>query len=93
MTNGGVISANAGDGRSGHRTDADGLRRARLLLADALARLSAEHLAVVRRSYYHGWTATQIAADLDIADGTVKSRLHYALRALRMLLQEMGVPR
>jgi RNA polymerase sigma-70 factor (ECF subfamily) len=86
----GVIPASAADGRSGDRADADAPRRA---LADALARLSAEHLAVVRRSYYHGWTTTQIAADLDIADGTVKSRLHYALSALRMLLQEMGVTR
>ena len=93
MTNGEVISASARDGRFEDRTDADGPRRARLLLADALARLSAEHLAVVRRSYYHGWTTTQVAADLDIADSTVKSRLHYAMRALRMLLQEMGVTR
>ena len=29
--------------------------------------------------------------DLRIADGTVKSRLHYALRTLRRTLQEMGV--
>jgi RNA polymerase sigma-70 factor (ECF subfamily) len=60
---------------------------ARLAVADALAQLSAEHAAVIRRSYYLGWTTTQIAADLDIAEGTVKSRLHLALRALRHSLQ------
>ncbi|PRC48551.1 RNA polymerase subunit sigma, partial [Mycobacterium sp. ITM-2017-0098] len=49
--------------------------------------------AVVRRAYYQGWTAGQIAADLHIPEGTVKSRLHYAVRALRLGLQEMGVTR
>ncbi|MDT5367317.1 MAG: polymerase sigma-70 factor, subfamily [Mycobacterium sp.] len=65
----------------------------RMLIADAMAQLSAEHRAVVRRSYYQGWTTAQIATDLDIAEGTVKSRLHYALRAMRLTMQEMGVTR
>jgi RNA polymerase sigma-70 factor, ECF subfamily len=65
----------------------------RLLIADAMAQMTAEHRAVVERSYYRGWSTAQIAADLDIAEGTVKSRLHYALRALRLTLQEMGVTR
>jgi len=63
----------------------------RTLVADAMARLSAEHRAVVRRAYFYGWSTGQISADLRIADGTVKSRLHYALRTLRRTLQEMGV--
>jgi len=63
----------------------------RALIGDAMAQLSAEHRAVVGRSYYQGWTTAQIAADLGIAEGTVKSRLHYALRALRQALVEMGV--
>jgi RNA polymerase sigma-70 factor, ECF subfamily len=62
----------------------------RLLIGDALARLTPEHRAVVQRSYFQGWTTAQIAADLGIADGTVKSRLHYALRALRLIMCEMG---
>jgi RNA polymerase sigma-70 factor, ECF subfamily len=65
----------------------------RLLIADAMAQMSSEHRAVVERSYYRGWSTAQIAADLDIAEGTVKSRLHYAVRALRLTLQEMGVTR
>jgi RNA polymerase sigma-70 factor (ECF subfamily) len=65
----------------------------RLLIADALTHLSPEHHAVVRRSYYLGWTIAQIADDLQIAEGTVKSRLHYGLHALRLTLQEMGVTR
>jgi RNA polymerase sigma-70 factor (ECF subfamily) len=65
----------------------------RLLIGDAMAQLSAEHRAVIRRSYYLGWSTSQIAEDLGIAEGTVKSRLHYAVRALRPSLQEMGVTR
>ncbi|MEO8815535.1 MAG: sigma-70 family RNA polymerase sigma factor [Mycobacterium sp.] len=74
----------AGPDESGSTVD-------RMLMGDAMAQLSTEHRAVVRRSYYQGWTTAQIAADLAIAEGTVKSRLHYALRALRQALQEMGV--
>jgi RNA polymerase sigma-70 factor (ECF subfamily) len=48
---------------------------------------------VIERSYYQGWATKQIAADLGIAEGTVKSRLHYGVRALRLTLQEMGVTR
>ena len=65
----------------------------RLLIADAMAQLSPEHRAVIDRSYYRGWSTAQIAADLEIAEGTVKSRLHYAVRALRLTLQEMAVTR
>jgi RNA polymerase sigma-70 factor, ECF subfamily len=64
-----------------------------MLIGDALAQLSPDHRAVIRRSYYLGWTTTQIADDLGIAEGTVKSRLHYAVRAMRLTLQEMGVTR
>ena len=61
--------------------------RVRLLIGDALAQLSAEHRAVVRRAYYLGWTTMQIADDLQIAESTVKSRLHDALRVLRLTLR------
>ena len=40
----------------------------RLLLADALAQLPADHRAVVRCAYYQGRTTAQIAADLHIAE-------------------------
>ena len=63
----------------------------RALIGDAMAQLSDDHRAVVGRSYYLGWTTAQIAAELGIAEGTVKSRLHYALRGLRQALLEMGV--
>jgi RNA polymerase sigma factor (sigma-70 family) len=63
----------------------------RPLIGDALAQLSAEHRDVIRRSYYEARTTAQIADDLQIAETTVQSRLHYAMRALRRAVQEMGV--
>jgi RNA polymerase sigma-70 factor (ECF subfamily) len=65
----------------------------RMLLGEALGQLSEDHRAVIRRAYYQGWTTAQIATDLQIAEGTVKSRMHYGMRALRLTLQEMGVTR
>jgi RNA polymerase sigma-70 factor (ECF subfamily) len=65
----------------------------RMLIGSALAQLSDVHRAVIGRAYYQGWSTAQIAADLDIPEGTVKSRLHYAVRALKLNLQELGVTR
>lgn len=64
-----------------------------LLVEDALAALSADHREVIVRTYYGGLSVGQTAAVLGIPDGTVKSRLHYGLRALRLALQERGVTR
>jgi RNA polymerase sigma-70 factor (ECF subfamily) len=65
----------------------------RWLISDALATLSYEHRAVVMHAYYGGRSTAEIARELDIPEGTVKSRLHYGLRALRLALQEKGVTR
>jgi RNA polymerase sigma-70 factor (ECF subfamily) len=61
------------------------------LVAEALARLSAEHREVIVQCYYRGTSTAEAADRIGIAPGTVKSRLHYGLRALRLVLQEMGV--
>jgi hypothetical protein len=60
----------------------------RFLTADALAQLSAEHSAVILPLYYLGLTTAQIAEDLQIAECTVKSRLHFAPRTLRLARQD-----
>jgi len=59
-----------------------------MMVRRALAQLPAEHRAVLWRSHYLGWSLARIAADLQIAEGTVKSRLHDALRALMRTLQD-----
>jgi RNA polymerase sigma-70 factor (ECF subfamily) len=61
------------------------------LIADALDTLSPEHRAVIVECYYRGRSTSEAAQALGIPDGTVKSRAHYGLRALRLALQEMGV--
>jgi RNA polymerase sigma-70 factor (ECF subfamily) len=61
------------------------------LVSDALADLSYDHRAVIVHAYYGGRTVTEIAEILAVAPGTVKSRMHYGMRALKLALQERGV--
>lgn len=70
-----------------HGPDEVNAARIRLVITDALAQLSAEHREVINRSYYLRWTTAQIAEDLHITEWFVKSRLHSALRALRLTLE------
>lgn len=63
------------------------------LVEDALDRLSPEHRRVIVAAYYGGRTTAQISEDLGVPQGTVKSRLFYGLRALRLALEESGVVR
>lgn len=65
----------------------------RIAIADALASLSVDHRAVIVDAYYLGRSVRQTAEHLGIPEGTVKSRLHYGVRALRNALQERGVTR
>lgn len=65
----------------------------RQLVLQALAQLPAEHRAVLRHAYYEARSTAQIAAHLHVAESTVQSRLHYALRALLLTLQDMGLAR
>ena len=60
-------------------------------IADALAALSPEHRAVLIETYYRGLSVAEAAAALGVPVGTVKSRTFYALRALRLALEERGV--
>jgi RNA polymerase sigma-70 factor (ECF subfamily) len=61
-------------------------------MSDALRRLTPAHRDVLLCLYYRRWTLAETASHLDIAVGTVKSRSTYALRALRLVLEEMEVP-
>jgi RNA polymerase sigma-70 factor (ECF subfamily) len=60
-------------------------------IAAALARLSPEHREVIRLAHYGGFTLREIAERKGIPLGTVKSRTSYALRSLRLILDEMEV--
>lgn len=63
------------------------------VVADALTQLSSEHRAVLLECYYRGRSVAEAARRLGVPEGTVKSRTHYALRALKLSLEELGVSR
>lgn len=63
----------------------------RWLVADAIGDLTVDHRAVLQCVYFGGRSVAEASAELGIPAGTVKSRLHYALKALRLALQERGV--
>ena len=61
----------------------------RHLVAAALGRLTPEHRDVLRECYFLGSSVAQAAHALGIAPGTVKSRTYYALRSLRLAIEEL----
>jgi RNA polymerase sigma-70 factor, ECF subfamily len=63
----------------------------RSLISDAVRSLSAEHRSVLVAAYWERMTTKEIAERFRIPDGTVKSRLHYAMRMLRTALDEREV--
>jgi len=60
------------------------------LLAAALRDLSPAHREVLVETYYRDAPTERVAARLGIPVGTVRSRLHYALRAVRSRLDAPG---
>jgi RNA polymerase sigma-70 factor (ECF subfamily) len=61
------------------------------LLSDALRQLSPAHRDVIVETYYRGSSVAEAADRLGVPPGTVKSRTYYALRALKLALEERGV--
>jgi RNA polymerase sigma-70 factor, ECF subfamily len=62
----------------------------RQLVAAALGGLTQEHRDVLRECCMLGRSVPQAARALGIEPGTVKSRTYYALRALRLAIEELG---
>jgi DNA-directed RNA polymerase specialized sigma24 family protein len=60
----------------------------RALLLNAIARLPAGQRAVIRRSYYLGWSVSQIALDLGVNECDVKAMLHHGLRSIRQMARD-----
>jgi len=57
---------------------------------EGLRRLGADHRQILVETYYRARPYAEVASELGIPEGTVKSRVYYALRALRLALEEMG---
>lgn len=59
----------------------------------ALERLAPEHRRVIELAYTRGLSQREIADVLQLPLGTVKSRTFYALKALRLTCEELGITR
>ncbi len=57
---------------------------------EAMRRIGAEHRRVLVETHFRGRPYAEVAAELGVPEGTVKSRVYYGLRALRVVLEEMG---
>ena len=61
------------------------------LIRSALEQLSAAHREVLDLAYFSGLSQAEVADRLRLPLGTVKSRTYYALKALRLACDELGV--
>jgi len=57
---------------------------------EAMRRIGDDHRRVIVETYYRGRPYAEVAEELGVPEGTIKSRVYYGLRALRVVLEEMG---
>jgi RNA polymerase sigma-70 factor (ECF subfamily) len=81
------------EGEMGALPAPDQLERALLgwEVAEALRSLSRDHRRVLLEVHYRDRSVAEAATLLGIPEGTVRSRTYYALRALRLALEERGI--
>ncbi|NGO47334.1 sigma-70 family RNA polymerase sigma factor [Streptomyces sp. YC419] len=81
-------------------TKSDGVDRllSSMILQEAFQKLSPKHREVLYETYYTGRSMREAGLVLGVPPGTVKSRVHHAVRALRMAMgvveaadEEVGV--
>jgi RNA polymerase sigma-70 factor (ECF subfamily) len=70
--------------------ETDRLLRA-MMVTDALRSLSYAHREILLETFFRGRTVPEAAETLGLPLGTAKSRVYYALRALRSALEQRGV--
>lgn len=61
----------------------------RVRVVEALARLSPEHREVVAAVHLQGRTYAELAASSGVPAATLRTRMHYGLRAMRSVLDEV----
>ncbi len=57
---------------------------------EAMRRIGDDHRHVLVETHFRGRPYAEVAAELGVPEGTIKSRVYYGLRALRVVLEEMG---
>lgn len=60
-------------------------------MQSAFARLTPDHREVIRLTHVEGLKLREVAERLGLPLGTVKSRVHYAMQALRLACEELEV--
>lgn len=60
----------------------------RLQLEEALSKLGEHHRAVILEVHYKGRSYAELAEESGVPAGTLRSRMYYALKALRLVLEE-----
>ena len=85
------------DGGARHETDTTGFGGDEIdavLVAwqveEALRRVSPEHRHVLLEVHYRSRPYAEVAVELGVPAGTVKSRVFYGLKAMRLALEELG---
>src|SRR3954469_8214885 len=57
---------------------------------EAMRRIGDDHRRVLLETHFRGRPYNEVAAELGVPEGTVKSRVYYGLKAMRVVLEEMG---
>lgn len=57
---------------------------------EGLRRISTDHRHAIMEVYYRGRSCVEVAAETGVPEGTMRSRLFYGLKSLRLALEEMG---
>ena len=61
------------------------------VIEEAIRRLTPEHRHALIETYLRGRPREEVAAELGVPAGTVRSRVFYGLKALRLAMDEIGV--
>jgi RNA polymerase sigma-70 factor, ECF subfamily len=85
-------AARPGVGEGGTEATVDPLDEALLSwqVEEAMRQIGDQHRRVLVETFYKGRPYSEVAEELGVPEGTVKSRVYYGLRALRVVLEEMG---
>lgn len=59
-------------------------------IEEALRSISEERRYAIVETYYKGRSYKELAAELGVPEGTLRSRVFYGMKALRVALEEMG---
>ncbi len=59
-------------------------------IEEGLRHISSEHRQAIVETYYRGRSCAEVAAEIGVPEGTMRSRLFYGLKSLRLALEERG---